>query len=185
MFPKEPARRQRWAVAIRRSGPRGELWQPTPSSVLCSSHFAEECFNRSGYIVRLRSDAVPSVFSHRKPIALKLGSAAALRRQRYARRVQRGAPTPTASYDSSRAGQARATSALGGAADEHSYCLPPSKELRERLQAAHDLAESTLRKLRNALRREKRQRQSCAHLLSLVRSSAGDVQDDLPALPLE
>lgn len=37
-------------------------WTPTRFSVLCSSHFEEQCIDRTGKCVKLRDDAVPTIF---------------------------------------------------------------------------------------------------------------------------
>lgn len=37
-------------------------WQPTASSYICSKHFAENCFRTYSNQLRLKEDAVPSVF---------------------------------------------------------------------------------------------------------------------------
>ncbi|XP_075529227.1 THAP domain-containing protein 1-like [Dermacentor variabilis] len=39
-------------------------WEPTEDSVLCSDHFLERCFIRSGSSTRLRPDAVPTIFAY-------------------------------------------------------------------------------------------------------------------------
>ncbi|XP_018588830.2 uncharacterized protein LOC108922902 [Scleropages formosus] len=65
-FPKEPARRLRWCAALRRQSRDRQLWAPTKNSVLCSRHFAPDMFDRTGQTVRLRDDAVPTVFDFRK-----------------------------------------------------------------------------------------------------------------------
>ena len=57
-FPSESGVRKAWEIAVRRDG-----FVATDSSVLCSSHFQEEDFDRTGQIVRLRDGVVPSIFS--------------------------------------------------------------------------------------------------------------------------
>ncbi|XP_054637995.1 THAP domain-containing protein 1-like [Dunckerocampus dactyliophorus] len=48
---------KQWVVNMRRNG-----WIPAARSQLCSSHFTEENFDRTGQTVRLRQNAVPTVF---------------------------------------------------------------------------------------------------------------------------
>jgi len=61
-FPKDPAKCCSWVQATRRIEPDGKVWQPRASSTLCSRHFTEESFDKTGATVRLRDDAVPSIF---------------------------------------------------------------------------------------------------------------------------
>ncbi|XP_026829367.1 THAP domain-containing protein 4 [Ooceraea biroi] len=37
-------------------------WTPNKDSLLCSDHFTENCFNKSAFQVRLKSDSVPTRF---------------------------------------------------------------------------------------------------------------------------
>lgn len=39
-------------------------WEPTEDSVLCSDHFLERCFVRTGSTAGLRPDAVPTIFAY-------------------------------------------------------------------------------------------------------------------------
>ncbi|KAI4791626.1 hypothetical protein KUCAC02_033893 [Chaenocephalus aceratus] len=39
-------------------------WFPRLGSSVCSSHFSEECFDRSGDKVTVRSDAMPTLMVH-------------------------------------------------------------------------------------------------------------------------
>ncbi|XP_032408036.1 THAP domain-containing protein 6-like, partial [Xiphophorus hellerii] len=57
-FPKDKERRKRWEIALRRDG-----FTASDSSVLCSEHFKTEDFDKTGQIVRLRADVIPSIFS--------------------------------------------------------------------------------------------------------------------------
>uniref|UniRef100_A0A096LQR8 THAP-type domain-containing protein n=1 Tax=Poecilia formosa TaxID=48698 RepID=A0A096LQR8_POEFO len=57
-FPKDKERRKRWEIALRRDG-----FTASDSSVLCSKHFKTEDFDKTGQIVRLRADVIPSIFS--------------------------------------------------------------------------------------------------------------------------
>ncbi|XP_046874165.1 uncharacterized protein LOC124466377 isoform X2 [Hypomesus transpacificus] len=43
-------------------------WFPRPRSVVCSGHFTEDCFDRSGDTVVLKLDAVPSMFLYQQPV---------------------------------------------------------------------------------------------------------------------
>ncbi|TNM98106.1 hypothetical protein fugu_014352 [Takifugu bimaculatus] len=57
-FPKDDKVRQQWEAALRRNS-----FTATPSSRLCSAHFIQEDFDRTGQTVRLRAGAVPSLFN--------------------------------------------------------------------------------------------------------------------------
>ncbi|KAH8009376.1 hypothetical protein HPB51_015699 [Rhipicephalus microplus] len=58
-FPRsQPHLYQQWVVNLKR-----DKWKPSPGSRLCSSHFTEARFDRSGSRTRLKSDAIPMLFS--------------------------------------------------------------------------------------------------------------------------
>ncbi|XP_064479170.1 THAP domain-containing protein 2-like [Ornithodoros turicata] len=57
-FPhSRPAVLKKWVQKMHRKN-----WAPSKSSVLCSRHFQEACFDRTGQTARLKSDAVPTKF---------------------------------------------------------------------------------------------------------------------------
>ncbi|KAM7291427.1 hypothetical protein ISCGN_028000 [Ixodes scapularis] len=57
-FPRSrPEIYRQWLINI---GGGRRNWQPSGESVVCSDHFEEECFDRTGQTVRLRVDAVPT-----------------------------------------------------------------------------------------------------------------------------
>ncbi|XP_026281715.2 THAP domain-containing protein 1-like [Frankliniella occidentalis] len=67
-FPsKNLALRARWCMAI-----RGEGWLPSKYAKVCSKHFEERCFDRSGQTCRLRENAMPTmgIDPHRLAMAL-------------------------------------------------------------------------------------------------------------------
>ncbi|KAH7944550.1 hypothetical protein HPB52_021367 [Rhipicephalus sanguineus] len=58
-FPRsKPRIFQKWLANLKR-----DKWKPSPGSRLCSDHFAESCFDRSGARTRLRGDAVHTLFA--------------------------------------------------------------------------------------------------------------------------
>ncbi|XP_022254246.1 THAP domain-containing protein 2-like isoform X2 [Limulus polyphemus] len=61
LFPKNVERRQLWVARMRR-----EKFKPSDKAVVCSDHFEEEYFDKTGQTVRLRPDAVPTVFNFPK-----------------------------------------------------------------------------------------------------------------------
>ncbi|XP_071486418.1 uncharacterized protein [Diadema antillarum] len=58
-FPKRNlALREQWTTNMRRDD-----WTPKPYSSLCSDHFEEKYFDRTGQTTRLRENAVPTLFT--------------------------------------------------------------------------------------------------------------------------
>lgn len=49
---------KKWVMNMRR-----DTFKPSSKAVLCSDHFEEGCFDRTGQTIRLRVDAVPTVFA--------------------------------------------------------------------------------------------------------------------------
>ncbi|KAM5141483.1 THAP domain-containing protein 7 isoform 1-T2 [Mantella aurantiaca] len=63
-FPKEETRRTLWVNAVSHSHSSvGSEWTPSVHSSLCSQHFHDKQFDRTGQTVRLRDSAVPMIFS--------------------------------------------------------------------------------------------------------------------------
>ncbi|XP_055520024.1 THAP domain-containing protein 3-like isoform X2 [Leucoraja erinacea] len=56
-FPRNPRRRMEWVQLVRR-----ENFHPTSHTFLCSKHFEQTCFDRTGQTRRLRENAVPTIF---------------------------------------------------------------------------------------------------------------------------
>ncbi|KAJ8341689.1 hypothetical protein SKAU_G00339800 [Synaphobranchus kaupii] len=56
-FPlKQPEKLKIWIRITQK-----DHWTPTPNSVLCSRHFKEDCFDRTGQTTRIRAGAVPTI----------------------------------------------------------------------------------------------------------------------------
>ncbi|XP_069495096.1 THAP domain-containing protein 7 isoform X4 [Ambystoma mexicanum] len=67
-FPKEAIRRELWVSAVTQSHSTADTsWTPSIHSSLCSQHFVDQDFDRTGQTVRLRESAVPSLFASVKP----------------------------------------------------------------------------------------------------------------------
>lgn len=49
---------KQWIINMHRDG-----FKPSKKSVVCSDHFTEGCFDRTGQTVRLRPGVVPTVFT--------------------------------------------------------------------------------------------------------------------------
>ncbi|XP_078510939.1 THAP domain-containing protein 7 [Lissotriton helveticus] len=67
-FPKEEGRRELWVAAVALSHSSADSnWTPSVHSSLCSQHFQDKDFDRTGQTVRLRETAVPTLFPRVKP----------------------------------------------------------------------------------------------------------------------
>ena len=71
-FPKDPVLRQQWTEQVQH--PRAE-WKPIKSTVLCSSHFTEDCFEPSFHLAaqfgiktlrKLKPNAIPTIFTRKR-----------------------------------------------------------------------------------------------------------------------
>ena len=57
-FPTNHTRRREWCIKLRRQD-----FTVKARTLLCSDHFLEKFFDRTGQTVRLKDDAVPTVFN--------------------------------------------------------------------------------------------------------------------------
>ncbi|XP_034057963.1 THAP domain-containing protein 6-like [Gymnodraco acuticeps] len=156
-FPKDKDMRKKWEVALRREG-----FTASESSVICSEHFKQDEFDRTGQIVRLRDGVIPSIFSF--PVHLQ--------------RPEKGrttSPSRKAEESLSVAPQddpeASTSHSQPQPNDDHSYVLPASPTaLKARLNEALARVESLERERKNAMAREKRAK-------TTVRSLLGDLRE--------
>ncbi|XP_063307562.1 THAP domain-containing protein 2 [Pelobates fuscus] len=56
-FPNDPVKRSKWVCLTGR-----EHFIPNKETVLCSDHFEDHCFDRTGQTIRLREDSMPTLF---------------------------------------------------------------------------------------------------------------------------
>ena len=57
-FPADSARREEWLRNLMRPD-----WSPSKYSRLCSLHFTDDCFDKSGERVLLKKASVPTIFN--------------------------------------------------------------------------------------------------------------------------
>lgn len=77
-FPNDSALRSAWERAVRRNS-----WRATDGDHLCSIHFKDCCFDRTGQTTRLRPGSAPSIFPAflmhlQKPVSFYLLDAASI-----------------------------------------------------------------------------------------------------------
>lgn len=117
-FPNDPERRRRWLEMVSRKN--FHITKDCNSRKLCQAHFEQHHFmytKRGG--LKLRPDAVPSVFEHRP--------------------VPRGRKSPSKRIPPA------TLAGVGGLTDDHSYCTPHFGVLDEALERIQELEDMVLR----------------------------------------
>lgn len=67
-FAKNMIRREVWVSFVNRKD-----WQPKNSSVICSKHFSDDCFDRTPQcVVRLKPDAIPTLYKVKEIYILRV-----------------------------------------------------------------------------------------------------------------
>ncbi|XP_032408870.1 THAP domain-containing protein 6-like [Xiphophorus hellerii] len=148
-FPKDPGLRKAWILAFRRLD-----FKPSNKTVLCSDHFMQADFDRTGQTVRLREGVIPSVFAsfpnHLKRRPIKARSTKTSRRA--LEPIKDPVPAPKCSEPPK------------PAVSDHHYALDPA-QVKKKLSDAQARIEELERQLRNAKDRERRQKQVLKSLL--------------------
>ncbi|XP_034037223.1 calcium binding protein 39, like 1 isoform X1 [Thalassophryne amazonica] len=109
VFPKDKERRKAWVTALRRKN-----FTPSNRAVLCSDHFEDSYFDRTGQTVRLRSEAIPSLFEFSE----KLQKHARSRKQR---KVQSAMKTSSPATKTERTQDNTASEPLPSSIEDHTY----------------------------------------------------------------
>ncbi|XP_043973313.1 THAP domain-containing protein 6-like [Gambusia affinis] len=156
-FPKDKNVRKKWEATLQREG-----FTASDSSVLCSEHFKQENFDRTGQIVRLRDGAIPSIFSF--PAELQ-------RPEKCRMTVTSIKVEPSLSVASQDATETCTSQPQPQSNDDHGYALPASlSAVAAKLKEALARVESLEREKKNAMAREKRAK-------TTVQSLLGDLSD--------
>ncbi|XP_029364015.1 THAP domain-containing protein 6-like isoform X3 [Echeneis naucrates] len=154
-FPIDKELRMQWEEALRREG-----FTAGKSTRLCSEHFRQEDFDRTGQTVRIRAGVVPSLFNFPAHLQRPVTTRTSLNSKKAqeslsvdsSQPVQEPEPWPVPSVD-------------------HCYALPSSlDDLRARLSEALARVESLEKEKRNARDRERRAKNSVCGLLEDLRT---------------
>ncbi|XP_059912266.1 THAP domain-containing protein 6-like [Gadus macrocephalus] len=154
-FPKDKDVRKKWEVALRR-----ERFTASDYSVVCSQHFKQADFDRTGQIVRLRDGVIPSLF--RFPVHLQKGRAASTSRRadESLSVASNDSPEMTTSHPQPQPN------------DDHGYALPASPTaVKAKVNEHLARVESLAREKKNAMSREKRAKTTVKGLLGDLREN--------------
>ncbi|CAJ1056930.1 THAP domain-containing protein 6-like isoform X3 [Xyrichtys novacula] len=144
-FPKDNQLRKRWEVALRRKD-----FTATKFSRLCSEHFRQEDFDRTGQTVRLRNGAVPSIFSFPDHPRRSMTTRTSQTSKRARESLPEDCPPPV-----------QKTEPQTLPTVDHAYALPTSKDLKARLNEALAQVESLEREIRKARMEREGEKQWC------------------------
>ncbi|XP_056412472.1 THAP domain-containing protein 2 [Hyla sarda] len=146
-FPSNPDRRKQWLNLVNR-----EHFSPSLHTFLCSNHFEESCFDRTGQTVRLRTNAVPTIFIYPEHMVEKI----ALKNATITKPEEK--PPPGSATDREK------TSAFHG---DHSYCLPRPAEIKRKIWDLERKLEIAHKKIKIYQQRERRGRRKGPTEISL------------------
>ncbi|XP_070814251.1 THAP domain-containing protein 6-like [Chaetodon trifascialis] len=153
-FPKCSERRRQWKRALRRDG-----FVANNRSLLCSEHFSNEDFDRTGQTVRLKAGAVPTIFNFpvhlQRPVAPRSTTASRRAGENLPMDPQQDQPPPD----------------IKRKAPDHQYAFPSSpKALKAKLDAAMATVRKLQREKSNALARVRRAKKNMKALLEELKA---------------
>ncbi|XP_066432204.1 THAP domain-containing protein 2-like [Eleutherodactylus coqui] len=135
-FPSNPERRKQWLNLVNR-----ENFSPSLHTFLCSKHFEESCFDRTGQTVRLRTNAVPTIFIYPDHMVAKI----ALKKAINVKPEEKQSSRSTTDINSVPPG-------------DHSYCLPKAAEVKRKIWDLERKLEIAHKKIKIYQQRERRGR---------------------------
>ncbi|XP_070705598.1 THAP domain-containing protein 6-like [Pempheris klunzingeri] len=147
-FPKDKVKRRAWAVALRR-----REFEPSDRSVICSRHFKDEDFDRTGQTTRLREGVIPSVLTFPGKVSPSISQSA-----------PRSSRTSLKAAAESPDVQVKPSGDFENSPSDHQYALDPDK-VKRKLTEAQEKVEELQRELRNAKDRERRHKKTVKSLL--------------------
>uniref|UniRef100_UPI0035900B30 THAP domain-containing protein 1-like n=1 Tax=Myxine glutinosa TaxID=7769 RepID=UPI0035900B30 len=141
-FPNcDKERLRRWVVNIRRVN-----WTPTARSHLCSAHFTEDCFDRTGQTVRLRPSATPTIFAFPEHLQKSAPTARKPPMTRQPTEEKGKIPPPSCSHPDS---PVQPNTKHSGSHQEHTYATIESpRKLKRKLDATVEQLQKCRKKLK-------------------------------------
>ncbi|GCB77352.1 THAP domain-containing protein 2-like [Scyliorhinus torazame] len=156
-FPSNPRRRTEWIRLVRR-----ENFKPSKHTFLCSKHFEQTCFDRTGQTRRLREDAVPTIFDFPQQMQNKLvsrktplTSAGISSNQQAPSKSSTSTSTTTSTTSTSTSTRTCATSSTE-VFQEHSYCLANPVVAKRKVFQLQDEVDYLRQQIRISRQRERR-----------------------------
>ncbi|XP_078393033.1 THAP domain-containing protein 2-like isoform X2 [Cetorhinus maximus] len=153
-FPSNPRRRTEWIRLVRR-----ENFKPSKHTFLCSKHFEQTCFDRTGQTRRLREDAVPTIFDFPPHMQNKLVSrktpltSAGISNQQDPSKSSTSTSTSTTSTSTS---TSTCTTSSTEVFQEHSYCLANPVVAKRKVFQLQDEVDYLRQQIRISRQRERR-----------------------------
>ncbi|KAM4045761.1 THAP domain-containing protein 2-like [Anomaloglossus baeobatrachus] len=135
-FPSNPERRKQWLNLVNR-----ENFSPSLHTFLCSKHFEESCFDRTGQTVRLRTNAVPTIFIYPGHMVEKIALKEA---------------TITKAEEKLPHGSVTAIMKNSAFLGDHSYCLPTPAEIKKKIWDLERKLEAAHKKIKIYQQKERR-----------------------------
>ncbi|XP_030230759.1 THAP domain-containing protein 6 [Gadus morhua] len=155
-FPKDKDVRKKWEVALRREG-----FTASDYSVVCSQHFKQAEFDRTGQIVRLRDGVIPSLFNfpvHLQKLVKGRATSTSKRAEESLSVASKDSPEMTSSHPQPQPN------------DDHGYALPATPSaVKAKVNEHLARVESLEREKKNAMSREKRAKTTVKGLLEDLR----------------
>nr|ACO14780.1 THAP domain-containing protein 2 [Caligus clemensi] len=161
-FPRDPELRQEWVRNLKKAD-----FTPKEHSRICSEHFTPECFNRTLNVVRLRDNALPTIF---KGLPKHLQEEVAkTRRKRKSPKYR-----PSFSSKAKRPPQPQLHISFFDAANniqlDHSYSLPSSSQLIKReLQVQIDTISELSRRSKQYRQKQNQLAKRVARLVCIIK----------------
>ncbi|KAM4702317.1 THAP domain-containing protein 2 [Discoglossus pictus] len=142
-FPSNPKRRAEWLKHINR-----ESFFPGIHTFLCSKHFEESCFDRTGQTVRLRVNAVPTIFIYPDHMLEKIS----LLKKANLTKPEEELPS-TCNTE---------TQKQTDLCPDHTYCLPSPAEIKRKICELERKLEIAHKKIKIYQQRERRVKTKCS-----------------------